>query len=100
MEFKMSSEQIIQKYKDDEQVMIRLYVQWCKNNELDAMQLYQLAYPEQQENSAIKTMIEESTDTDEIAIDDETMLDVLQLFGNDDLAFILAEVISRLPRKQ
>lgn len=100
MDFKMSSEQIIQKYKDDEQVMIRLYVQWCKNNELDASQLYQLAYPEQQDNIAIKAMIDESTDDDEIAIDDETMLDVLQLFGNDDLAFVLAEVISRLPRNQ
>ena len=37
---------------------------------------------------------------DQIEIDNETMLDVLQLFGNYDLAFVLSEEIERLSKKK
>ena len=37
-------------------------------------------------------------DEEDIHIDNETMLDVLQLFGNDDLAFIVADEIEQLSK--
>ena len=58
------------------------------------------AYPEQQENETMKKIVEEAKYEEEIDIDNETMLDVLQLFGNDDLAFILTDEIERLSKKQ
>ena len=36
MEFKSIDEQVIQKYQEDEQLMIRLFVQWCANHELES----------------------------------------------------------------
>ncbi|MCG7335618.1 hypothetical protein MHZ95_10035 [Sporosarcina sp. ACRSM] len=97
MDFKNMDEQIIQKYQEDEQLMIRLFVQWCTNHQLDPKELYQRAYPAQQENEAMQKIIEETDEEDNIHIDHETMLDVLQLFGNEDLAFVVAEEIARLP---
>jgi hypothetical protein len=99
MDFKNIDEQVIQKYQQDEQLMIRLFVQWCTNNELNPHEFYRRAYPEQQENETMKKIIEEAKFEEEIDIDNETMLDVLQLFGNDDLAFILTDEIKRLSRK-
>lgn len=100
MEFKNIDEQVIQKYQEDEQLMIRLFIQWCANNELNPHELYRRAYPEQKENETMKNIIEEAKYEEEIDIDNETMLDVLQLFGNDDLAFILTDEIERLLKKQ
>jgi hypothetical protein len=99
MEFKNIDEQVIQKYQEDEQLMIRLFIQWCANNELNPHELYRSAYPEQQENETMKKIIEEAKYEEEIDIDNETMLDVLQLFGNDDLAFILTDEIERFSKK-
>ncbi|GKV66171.1 MULTISPECIES: hypothetical protein [Sporosarcina] len=96
MEFKDLNEQIIQKYKDDENLMIRLFVQWCANHNLDPQALYRKAYPDQVKNAALAKVMEEDDGFEELHIDNETMLDVLQLFGNDDLAFIAAEEIERL----
>ncbi|PIC76742.1 hypothetical protein CSV74_09180 [Sporosarcina sp. P19] len=95
MEFKSIEEQIIQKYKDDENLMIRLFVQWCVNHQLNPQALYQQAYPEQQPNSALKEIMENDDGFEELHIDNETMLDVLQLFGNDDLAFVVADEIAK-----
>ncbi|PIC57075.1 hypothetical protein CSV80_10195 [Sporosarcina sp. P12(2017)] len=95
MEFKSIEEQIIQKYKDDENLMIRLFVQWCVNHQLNPQALYQQAYPEQQPNPALKEIMENDDGFEELHIDNETMLDVLQLFGNDDLAFVVADEIAK-----
>ncbi|GEN84103.1 hypothetical protein SLU01_24150 [Sporosarcina luteola] len=100
MEFKNIDEQIIQKYKEDETLMIRLFVQWCANHELDPQMLYKKAYPEQIENAALKEVIDSDDGFEELFIDNETMLDVLQLFGNEDLAFIVADEIEKLPKGQ
>ncbi|HJF32254.1 MAG TPA: hypothetical protein K8V56_10850 [Sporosarcina psychrophila] len=100
MEFKSIDAQVIQKYQQDERLMIRLFVQWCANNEVNPHDLYRRAYPEQQENETMKKIIEEAKYEEEIEIDNETMLDVLQLFGNDNLAFILTDEIERLSKNQ
>jgi ABC-type nitrate/sulfonate/bicarbonate transport system substrate-binding protein len=99
MEFKSIDEQVIQKYQEDEQLMIQLFVQWCVNHELDANELYARAYPEQQENASLQKVLKEMNDSDHLEIDNETMMDVLQLFGNFDLAFVLSEEIERLSKK-
>jgi len=99
MDFKNIEEQVIQKYQEDEQLMIRLFVQWCTNHQLDPHELYKRAYPNQQENVAMKNIIEQANAEDDINIDNETMLDVLQLFGNEDLAFVVADEIERLTQK-
>ena len=36
MEFKSIDEQVIQKYQQDEQLMIQLFVQWCANHEAES----------------------------------------------------------------
>lgn len=99
MSFKNIDKQIIQKYQEDEQMMVRLFVQWCSNHQLDPQKLYQQAYPAQQENEAMQKIIKEAVNEEVIHIDNGTMLDILQLFGNDDLAFIVAEEIDWLSKK-
>ena len=98
MEFKSIDEQVIEKYQQDERVMIQLFVQWCINHDLDPNELYAQAYPEQGENSILQKVLKERDEHEQIDIDNETMLDVLQLFGNYDLAFVLSEEIERLSR--
>lgn len=100
MEFNELSidEQVIAKYKHDEKVMIQLFVQWCMNHGVDPNKLYARAYPEQQKNPSLQEVLKEMDGAEEMEIDNETMLDVLQLFGNFDLAFILSEEIERLAK--
>ena len=81
---------VIEQYQEDEQMMIRLYVQWCINNEKDAMALYETAYPNQPKNKELQEIIDESEKND-LHISVETVLYALQLFGNDDLAFVVSE---------
>lgn len=99
MEFKNIDEQIIQKYREDETLMIRLFVQWCANHQLDPQLLYKKAYPHQQANEALYAVIESDDGFEELFIDNETMLDVLQMFGNEDLAFVVSDEISRFQGK-
>lgn len=98
MDNESRDEYIIKKYQQDEQVMVQLFVQWCTNHQLNAAELYQRAYPGQLQSPVLTAAIEQ-TDTEELDIDHETLLDVLQMFGNDDLAFIVSEEIEKLPKK-
>ena len=88
--------QVIESYQNDEKMMILIYSQWCINNELDPVELYEKAYPGQLKNNALIEIIEETIPAKESAeITDQTVLNVLQLFGNDDLAFIVQEHIEK-----
>ncbi|REB11634.1 hypothetical protein DVB69_00385 [Sporosarcina sp. BI001-red] len=98
MEFKNIDEQVIQKYKEDETLMVRLFVQWCTNYNLDPQSLYQKAYPAQSFNELLSEVMDSDDGFDELHIDNETMLDVLQMFGNDDLAFVVADEFHRLDK--
>ncbi len=102
MEFNELSidEQVIAKYKHDEKVMIQLFVQWCINHKVDPNKLYGLAYPEQQKNPTLQEVLKDMDGAEEMEIDNETMLDVLQLFGNFDLAFIVSEEIERISKSK
>ena len=101
MEYENRDEWIIKKYQQDEATMIQLFVTWSLQNDLDPVQLYEKAYPAQSKNEALIRAVEEVEESDpsEFEISNETLLDVLQLFGNDDLAFVASEEIEKLDRK-
>ena len=98
MDQKSITEYIIEKYQEDEQVMIQLFVQWCQNHKLDPFVIYQKAYPAQGPNEAIKLIIDNNEPLD-LDIDSGTLIEVLQLFGNDDLAFVVSEEANNLPNE-
>jgi hypothetical protein len=97
MHKKELEKRIIEQYQQDENMMILVFAQWCVNRDLDPISLYKRAYPSQQINNSLLKTIDLTVSKDESEdIADETVLNVLQLFGNDDLAFIVAEEIEKM----
>jgi hypothetical protein len=97
MNNKELEKRIIDQYEQDENMMILVFAQWCINHDLDPISLYKRAYPSQHNNNSLLRTIDltvSKNESDEIA--NETVLNVLQLFGNDDLAFIVAEEIEKM----
>ncbi|AJS57900.1 hypothetical protein [Paenibacillus sp. IHBB 10380] len=87
-------EQIKQSYRQDEDMMILVFAQWCINNDLDPVQLYSEAYPHQLHNEQLLKVMELTVSKEEAGdIPDDTVLGVLSMFGNDDLAFVVTEAI-------
>ncbi|GAA0597561.1 hypothetical protein GCM10009001_12170 [Virgibacillus siamensis] len=87
---------IIEGYKQDEKMMILVFAQWCVNKDLDPEGLYKKAYPNQVNNQALREALELTVPKKESEhIPDQTVLNVLQLFGNDDLAFIVQEEMEK-----
>lgn len=100
MEYENRDEYIIKKYQQDENTMIQLFVHWCLNHSIDPLSLYHRAYPHQVKNEALIRAVEEAAaDPEEFAIDHAAMLEILQMFGNDDLAFAVMEEIEKFPKK-
>ncbi|MEN2768752.1 hypothetical protein [Ornithinibacillus xuwenensis] len=96
MDRKAMEEQVIKSYQQDEKMMILIFGQWCINNDLDPEQLYSEAYPNQLKNQALVEAMELTVPKKESEeIPDHTVLHVLQLFGNDDLAFIVQREIDK-----
>lgn len=96
MELSKRDEFVIKQYEQDEEMMILIFAQWCVNHDLDPMALYRTAYPTQPKNPALEyamknTVPKESAEN----ISTETVQHVLQLFGNDDLAFIIQEEMDK-----
>jgi hypothetical protein len=92
-----AQERIIQSYQRDEKMMILIFAQWCINHDLDPAELYLRAYPDQHTNLALKEAIDLTVPKEEAGeIADETLLGVLSLFGNEDLAFVVTEEIHKL----
>lgn len=101
MSQKEIEDQIIRNYQRDEQMMILVFAQWCINNDLDPVELYQRAYPQQASNHALQQAVELTVSKDEAGdIPDDTLLGVLSLFGNDDLAFVVTEEINKRQHKK
>lgn len=89
------NEFVIKKYQEEERMMILIYAQWCVNMDLDPVKLYQEAYPDQVKNDLLVETLELTLPKEQSEeISNETVLSVLQAFGNDDLAFLLQKVIS------
>ncbi|USK36080.1 hypothetical protein LIT25_12840 [Bacillus sp. F19] len=100
MNSKETQEQIIRNYQRDEQMMILVFAQWCINYDLDPAELYLRAYPNQSENHELRQAIKLAVSKEEAGeISNDTLLGVLSLFGNDDLAFVVTEEIAKLKNK-
>ncbi|MDZ5710832.1 hypothetical protein [Jeotgalibacillus haloalkalitolerans] len=85
---------IIKQYQEDEEVMVRIFIQWCHEHNLDPEKIYHEAYPAQPPNSLLQKLKEESEVFD-MMVDSGTLINVLQVFGNDDLAFIVSKYAKR-----
>ncbi|MFK9093593.1 hypothetical protein [Bacillus salipaludis] len=97
MSQKELEEKIIQHYQGEEKMMILVFAQWCVNHEIDPEELYLRAYPRQSANPSLKDAIELTVPKEEAGeVDNETLLGVLSLFGNDDLAFVVTEEIQKM----
>lgn len=86
--------QVIKQYEQDEAMMIFIFAQWCVNHEIDAVKLYEKAYPDQPKNKALYEAHSNTVPKDEAeSISTGVVQHVLQLFGNDDLAFAVQEIV-------
>ncbi|RDI45895.1 hypothetical protein [Falsibacillus pallidus] len=96
MNKKELEEQIIQNYQREENMMILVFAQWCINQDLTPEELYLKAYPDQAANPALKEALALTVPKEEAGeIADQTLLNVLSLFGNDDLAIVVTEEIQK-----
>jgi hypothetical protein len=94
------SEKVISNYQKDEGMMIIIYSQWCVNNGLDPKEIYLKAYPNQLNNDYCLHMLEQTVPKEEAeSIANETLLQVLSLFGNEDLAFVVTNEIKILEKR-
>lgn len=99
MNNKEIEDKIISNYQKDENMMILVFAQWCVNNDLDPAEIYKKAYPQQAVNPALQQGIELTVSKEESEeIPDSTLLGVLSLFGNTDLAIVVSEEINNRKR--
>jgi hypothetical protein len=92
---------VIENYQRDENMMILVFAQWCVNNDLNPETLYEKAYPDQINNPALTQSIELVVPKEESEyIPDQSVIGVLSLFGNDDLAFVVSEEIEKRSQKE
>lgn len=88
-------QQMIERYQDEEQMMIVIFAQWCVNRGLDPLLVYREAYPEQDANPALASVIEQKFSPVQAQdITDDLLFTVLTLFGNDQLAEHCASLIA------
>ncbi|HLS20553.1 MAG TPA: hypothetical protein VK056_02690 [Bacillota bacterium] len=90
------NEFIIEQYKQDERTMILVFAQWCINEGFDPLTLYSEAYPNQPKNEELVEAMEKTVPARESQyISHETVLQMLHMFGNDDLAFVVNEAYAK-----
>lgn len=100
MNSKELEDQIIAQYRKDEKMMILVFAQWCVNHDLNPKELYYAAYPNQKSNAALEQALELTVPKEESGfIATDTLLNLLSVFGNEDLAFIVSEHASRINKK-
>ncbi len=93
---KEMEDHIIQNYQKEEQMMILVFAQWCVNHDLDPEAIYLRAYPKQSGNLALKQALDLTVPKEEAGdVPNDTLLGVLSLFGNEDLAFVVNEEIAK-----
>lgn len=99
MNSKELEEKIIQNYQGEEKMMILVFAQWCINHNLDPEEIYLKVYPDQGENSSLKEALDLTVPKEEAGdVPDQTLLGVLSLFGNDELAFVITEEIKKMKK--
>ncbi|MWV45094.1 hypothetical protein GRF59_15830 [Paenibacillus sp. HJL G12] len=98
---KTIEEGIVESYRQEEDMMILVFAQWCVNEGMNPEELYMQAYPQQQSNERLQRVLELTVPKEEAGpIPDETVLGVLSLFGNEDLAFVVSEAMSNRREKK
>ncbi|MCY8972260.1 hypothetical protein MOE37_11835 [Bacillus atrophaeus] len=95
----MNEKQLAEYYERDENMMILVFAQWCVNNDLDPLVLYQKAYPQQKLNESLKKTVDELVvpKAESERIPDQSVLAVLEMFGNSGLAEAVQEAIAARP---
>ncbi|WP_458121888.1 hypothetical protein [Paenibacillus sp. Z6-24] len=93
-QMKRREEQVLESYRQDEDMMILVFTQWCVNRGFDAKEMYQRAYPDQVDNPRLEQGMRLTVPKEEAGdIPDDTLLGVLSVYDNDDLAFVVSEEI-------
>jgi hypothetical protein len=96
MSKKENENEVIRSYQREENMMILIFAQWCVNHELDPAELYRIAYPEQMDNVSLRQALDLTVSREEAGdVPDHTLLGVLSLFGNEELAFVVTEEIRK-----
>lgn len=96
MNSKEIEQQMIENYQRDEQMMILVFAQWCINHELDPVELYNRAYPQQTTNSHLQQALELTVSKDEAGeIPDHIVLGMMSSYGNEDLAMVINDEINQ-----
>lgn len=91
-----NEENVIQNYQENEEMMILVYAQWCINSGINPKVLYRQAYPTQIIPSLLDNAMKSTVSKNESEeITNETVLQVLQMFGNDDLAFAVQQIVEK-----
>ncbi|MGM0844854.1 MAG: hypothetical protein ACQEUT_07750 [Bacillota bacterium] len=91
-----TEEEIIQKYKQDEKMMILAFAQWCRNHELEPQKVYTSAYPYQGENPLLIEAVDLTVpkeESDDIPL--SSLLAVLDMYGNEELCFVITEIVQK-----
>ncbi|WNJ15551.1 hypothetical protein [Bacillus velezensis] len=96
-----TEKQLEEYYRRDENMMILVFAQWCVNHDLDPMVIYSKAYPGQPLNKELRKTAEELVVPKEESepIPDQTVIGVLEMFGNSDLAEAVYEAIAQRPSR-
>lgn len=90
------SKYVIEQYREQGRLMIIIFAQWCLDHDFDPVKIYGRAYPEQDKNNLLIEVLEEPLEKEKpSAIDVETLFEVLQLYGNEDLAIVIQEEIEK-----
>ncbi|WP_322905358.1 hypothetical protein [Paenibacillus campi] len=98
---KQREEQIVESYRQDEDMMILVFTQWCVNRGFDARELYYSAYPDQLDNPRLEQGIRLTVPKEEAGdIPNDTLFGVLSMYGNDDLAFVVSEALDARQKLQ
>ncbi|MFK3936430.1 hypothetical protein ACI2JA_02805 [Alkalihalobacillus sp. NPDC078783] len=88
---------IIEKYKQEEKLMILLYAQWCVNHELDPVLIYEKAYPHQLKNQQLLDAVDQTLPKAEAEpVPLSSLLEVFSWFEQNELAFYVSELAEHL----
>ena len=86
------SKKVIEQYQADEKVMIQLFIHWCKNKQLDPLIIYKEAYPHYPDTTMLEKSIEEMVDDESIHVSKETLLHILEVFEQHELAYVVSNL--------
>lgn len=101
MNEKERHEFIIERYNQDERMMVLAFAQWCINENLDPLALYRVAYPDQPDNELLVSVLDETVPAKQAEkISHESIMQLLHMFGNDDLAYVVQETYTSRRRQK